>query len=52
MIDKVVERIEKIVLRGYAHGHSKQDVITQLKSMGVTKADMDKYTAYIKDHKS
>ena len=52
MIDKSIERIEKVVLRGHAHGHSKQDVINKLKSMGVTKADMDKYQAYVKDHKS
>lgn len=49
MIDKSIERIEKIILRGHAHGHSKQDVINQLKSMGVTKAQMDMYTAYVKD---
>jgi len=49
MIDKSIERIEKVILRGHAHGHSKQDVINKLKSMGVTKADMDKYQAYVKD---
>lgn len=51
MIDKDIERIEVEILRGYAHGHSTQTVINKLKSMGVTKADMDKYSAYVKEHR-
>ena len=51
MIDKDIERIEIVILRGYAHGHSEQDVIAKLKSMGVTKADMDKYSTYVKEHR-
>ena len=50
MIDPTVKRIEKVVLRGHAYGASRADVIAKLKSMGVTKADMDKYTAYVKEH--
>lgn len=51
MIDKTNERIEIVILRGYAHGTPEQDVINKLKSMGVTKADMDKYKAYVKEHR-
>ena len=51
-IDPTLKRIEKVVLRGHAHGASRQEVIMKLKSMGVTKAQMDMYQAYVKDHKS
>ena len=43
------ERIEKVILRGHAFGHSKQSVVAKLMSMGVTKADMDKYKTYCKE---
>ena len=49
VIDPTLKRIEKVVLRGHAHGASRQEVIVQLKSMGVTKAQMDMYQAYVKD---
>ena len=50
MTDKTIKRIERILLRGCAHGTSEHDIINQLKSVGVTKADMDRYTAYVKEH--
>ena len=50
MTDPTVKRIEKVVLRGHAHGASRAEVINKLKSMGITKQDMDKYTAYVKEH--
>lgn len=52
MISKVMnsnERIEQVILRGHAFGHSQQDVVQKLMSMGVTKADMDNYKQYCEE---
>ena len=48
MTDKT-KRIEKVILRCHAFGHSRETVINKLKSMGVTKADMDRYKQYCKE---
>ena len=50
MNDPTLKRIEKVVLQGHAFGHNRTQVIARLKSMGITKQDMDKYTAYVKEH--
>lgn len=50
MTDKTIKKIERVVLQGHVLGHSRLQVIAQLKSIGVTKADMDRYTAYVKEH--
>ena len=49
MIDPSLKRIEKVVLQGHAFGHSRLQVVAKLKSMGVTKAQMDMYQAYVKE---
>ncbi len=49
MIEQTNERIEKILLLGHAHGVSERDIINQLKSVGVTKTDMDNYRTYVKE---